>query len=126
MRRIFGIVLAGGLGVFAGLLPAASRAQDPTAGDLVGYGPKGVSNSFGYGVRSRIGQGYYTGLYRPFDNTSESVAYNPAFNGVLGAPSPAVASRPWKFSPPWSANYRQGHAKGRGLLGRHKNRAEVE
>ncbi len=126
MRRIFGIVLAGGLGVFAGLLPATAPAQDPTAGDPVGYGPPGVSNGFGYGVRSRLGQGYYTGLYRSFDNTSESVAYNPAFSAALGAPSPATRSRPWRWSPPWSANYRQGQPRGRGLLGRLKNRAEAE
>ena len=115
MRRIGGLILGCGLMV-AGATSA--RAQDVTFADPAGFGRAGVSNGFGYNVRTNRGVGYYTGLYRPFDNTTESVYYSPVFSSLAGAPLPQAAANGWGFSPPWSAAYHQNEdRKGRGPLG---------
>lgn len=118
MRRWNGFFLATGLCLSVGAFEA--KAQDVTAGDPAGFGKKGISNTFGYRLKSQRGAGYLTGLYRPFDNTTESVYYNPAFSGIHGAPSPEVAARGWRFSAPGTAAYRQGEPKAPRLLGRNR------
>lgn len=121
MRRLGGIIL--GCGLFLAGGATTTRAQDVTAADPVGFGRAGVSNSLGYGVTTDFGRGYYTGLYRSFDNTTESVYYSPIFSSLNGTPSPKAEANGWGFSPPWAASYRQGGAKkskGLGLLHRRR------
>lgn len=118
MRRRYGLLLGCGLAL-CGL--DAARAQDVTAGDPVGFGPKGVSNTLGYRIRRMGRVGYMPGLYMPIDrNDGPEVYSNPAFSGVNGAPREDVAKRGWGFAPPWSSAVRSGEPKVRraGLFGR--------
>jgi hypothetical protein len=120
MRRWSRILLMYGL-VHAG--SAAVNAQDVTGGDPAGFGPAGVSNGLGYNVKTDHGVGYYTGLYRSFDNTTESLYYSPVFSAMNGAPLPKAEAAGWGFSPPWSERYRQVAAKQPhkfGLFRRHR------
>ena len=103
MRRLSGFVLVCGLSLGGA---SAARAQDITALDPVGFGKIGVSNGMGYSVNTDRGKGYYTGLYRSFDNTTESVYYSPIFSSLNGTPLPKAAANGWGISPPWSAAYR--------------------
>ncbi len=110
MRRWSRILLLYGL-VHAGVGAVTAQAQDVTGADPVGFGRAGVSNGMGYGVKTDRGVGYYTGLYRSFDNTTESVYYSPIFSSLNGTPLPQAEAAGWGFSPPWSERYRQVAAK---------------
>ncbi len=117
MRRRYGLLLGCGLALFG--LDAAS-AQDVTAGDPVGFGPKGISNTLGYRMRRGGRAGFLPSLYMPIDRADgPEVYYNPAFDGLNGTPRPDAKLRGWGFSPPWSSSYRQGAShKHAGLFGR--------
>jgi hypothetical protein len=122
VRRICGIVLVCGF-MLGGV--TACRAQDITAGDPVGFGRWGFSNTLAYGLKGARGQGYMPGLYMPLDaGNGPGVYYSPVFSSLIGAPSAEVASRGWKLSPPGSASYRQGEPKKHRLLGRLHHRHE--
>lgn len=125
------------VGVLAvGLIVAVSgstRAQGPLIGDVAGFGPWGVSNGKGYGLpyappspnrfgprMDRLAQkmvdlgmhGYYTPLTNPVDfGNGPSPYYQSVWSGLNGVPRPDVAERGWGYSPPWSANYRQGEPR---------------
>lgn len=105
MRRIFGMALACGV-VFCGA--SASRAQDVTGGDPVGFGKKGISNAFGYGVKGLGKRGMMPDLYMPVDRADgPSVYFNEAFSPLNGAPLPSVSPRGWRIAPSWGSSPRE-------------------
>ena len=135
MRWFQGLILACGL---VAAFSSSSSAQDLLIGDVAGFGPYGVSNGLGYGFAgtptpnrfgermgnlaermNRLGMhgGYWTPLYYPPDSSTGPTAYySTAWSGLNGIPRPDVATRGWGYSPPWSANYRQGEPRKHKLL----------
>ncbi len=120
MRRILGTVaVAVGLWAAGG---SGARAQYLMPGDAAGFGRYGISNGKGYSVNTPRGVGYYTGLYYPTDNQGPSAYYDPIWSSLNGRPK-FPNNRDWSFSPPWSANYRQGQARPR-LMARFRHEGE--